>query len=110
MLREVQLNIRVEKVDTYEGMTVKTLFNSSVTEIFMDKKMVAKHGFKLQKLNRPVTVRNVNGTNNSGGAIIHQVEVNVYCKSHVERMRMDIYWGELTLYQIYHDCKCITLR
>ena len=35
-------------------------------------------------------VRNVNGTNNSGGAITHQVEANVYYKGHVERMRMDV--------------------
>jgi len=32
----------------------------------------------------------VDGTNNSGGAITHQVEVNIYYKSHVERMRMDV--------------------
>ena len=35
-------------------------------------------------------VRNVNGTNNSGGAITHQVEVNVYYKGYVKRMRMDM--------------------
>jgi len=61
-----------------------------VTGMFMNKKMAAKHGFRLQKLERPVAVRNVDGTNNSGEAITHQVEVNVYYKSHVERMRMDV--------------------
>jgi len=35
-------------------------------------------------------VRNIDSTNSSGGAIIHQVEVNVYYKSHVERMRIDV--------------------
>jgi len=35
-------------------------------------------------------VRNVDGTNNSGGAITHQVEVNIYYKGHIERIRMDI--------------------
>jgi len=35
--------------------------------------MVVKHGFRLQKLERPVVVRNVDRTNNSGEAIIHQV-------------------------------------
>ena len=71
-------------------MTVKALLDSSTTGMFMDKKMTAKHGFKLQKLDRPVTVRNVDGTNNSGRAITHQVEVNVYYKSHVDRMRIDV--------------------
>jgi len=91
MLREIWLNIGVEKVDTHEGITVKALLDSSVTGMFMDKKMAAKHGFRLQKLERPVVVRNIDGMNNSRGAIIHQVEVNVYYKSHVERIRMNVY-------------------
>jgi len=90
MLREVWLNIGVEKVDTHEGIMVKALLDSGTTEMFMDKKIAAKHRFRLQKLERPVAVRNVNGTNNSGGAITYQVEVNVYYKSHIERIRMDV--------------------
>jgi len=35
-------------------------------------------------------VRNVDGINNSGRAIIHQVKVNMYYKNHVKRMRIDI--------------------
>jgi len=69
---------------------VKALLDSGITGIFMDKKMAAKHGFRLQKLERPVAVRNIDGTNNSKGAITHQVEVNMYYKSYVERIRMDI--------------------
>jgi len=90
MLGKVWLNIGVEKVDTHEGITVKALLDSGVTGMFMNKKMVAKYGFRLQKLERPVVVRNVDRTNNNGGAITHQVKVNMYYKSHVERMRIDI--------------------
>jgi len=72
MLREVWLNIRVKKLDTHEGITVKVLLDSGATGMFMDKRMVARHGFKLQKLERPITVRNVDRTNNSRGAITHQ--------------------------------------
>jgi len=64
--------------------------DSSVTEIFIDRKIVAKHKFRLQKLERPIIVRNIDGTNNSGGAITYQVEVNIYYKSHVERIRMNM--------------------
>ena len=77
-------------MDIYEGIMVKALLDSGVTEMFINKKMAAKHGFRLQKLKRPVAVRNVDGTNNSGGAITYQVKVNVYYKSHVERMRIDV--------------------
>ena len=74
----------------HEGITVKALLDSGVTGMFMDRKIAAKYGIRLQKLERPVVVRNVDGMNNSTGAIMHQVEVNVYYKNHVERMRMDI--------------------
>ena len=77
-------------MDTHEGIMVKALLDSSVTGMFMDKKMAAKHRFRLQKLERPVAVRNIDGTDNSGGAITHQVEVDVYYKSYVERMRMGV--------------------
>ena len=46
-------------------------------------------GNRAVPLQRPIMVRNVDGTNNSGGAITHQVEINVYYKDHVERIRMD---------------------
>jgi len=90
MLREVWMSIGVEKLDMHEGITVKALLDSGATGMFMDKRMVARHGFKLQKLERLIMVRNVDGTNNSEGAITHQVECNVYYKGYVERMRMDI--------------------
>ena len=85
------MNIGVEKVDTHKGITVKVLLDSGMTGMFKDKKIAAKHRFRLQKLERPVTVRNVDGINNSGGAITHQVKVNVYYKNHIGRMRMDVF-------------------
>jgi len=96
ILREVWMSIRVEKLDMHKGITVKALLDSGATRMFMDKRIVARHGFKLQKLERPIMVRNMNGTNNSREAITHQVECNVYYKGHVERMRMDVYDLEKT--------------
>jgi len=84
------MSIGVEKLNTHEGITVKVLLDSSATGMFMNKRMVARHGFKLQKLDRLIMVKNMDGTNNSRGAIIHQVECNVYYKGHVERMRIDV--------------------
>jgi len=80
----------MKKIDTHEGIVVKALLDSSAMEMFIDKKMAAKHGFRLQKLKRLIAVRNVDGTNNSERAIMYQVECNVYYKGHVERMRMDV--------------------
>jgi len=91
MLREVWLNIRIEKINTHEGVAVKALLNSGATGMFMDKRTAAKHGFMLKKLEKSIMVRNVDGMDNSRRAITHQVEANVYYKGYVERMRMDVY-------------------
>jgi len=47
MLREIWLNIGVKKVDIHKGVTVKALLDSSITEIFMDRKIAAKYRFRL---------------------------------------------------------------
>ena len=70
MLREIWLNIGVEKIDMHKRVTIKALLDSGMTGMFMDKKIAVKQRFKLQKLERPIIVRNVNGTNNSGEAIV----------------------------------------
>jgi len=80
----------VEKIDMHEGIMIKALLDSGATGMFMDKQTVAKHRFKLQKLKRAIAVRNVDSTNNSEGAIMHQVKCNVYYKGHMERIRMDM--------------------
>ena len=65
------MNIGVEKVNTYKDVTVKALLDSGIIGMFMNKKIAARHGFRLQKLERLVIVRNVNGINNSERAITY---------------------------------------
>jgi len=91
ILREVWISIGVEKLDMYKGITIKVLLDSGATGMFINKRMAARHRFKLQKLERLIIVRNIDRTNNSRGAIMHQVECNVYYKGHIERIRIDVY-------------------
>ena len=60
------MNIGIEKIDTHKGVVVKALLDSGATGMFMDKRTVAKHGFMLKKLEKPIIVRNIDGTDNSG--------------------------------------------
>jgi len=90
LLKKVWLDIGIERMDTHEEVTIKVLLDSSTIGMFMDKKTAVKHGFRLQKLERPVRVKNVDGMYNSGGAIMYQIEVKVYYKSYVERIRIDV--------------------
>jgi len=43
-------------LSTHEGITIKALLDSSATGMFMDRRMAAKHSFRLQKLKRPIAV------------------------------------------------------
>ena len=47
MLREVWLNIGVEKIDMHEGIVIKALLDSGAMGMFMDRQTAARHGFKL---------------------------------------------------------------
>jgi len=44
----------------------------------------------MEKLKKPLLVRNVDGMINAEGAITYQVEYNMFFKGHVERTRIDI--------------------
>ena len=89
-LQEVWMQIGIEKIDTHEGILVKVLLDSGATGLFMSKRCAERGGFKLIKLEKLILVRNVDGMGNSGGVILHEIEVNVCFKGHVERVRMDV--------------------
>ena len=44
----------------------------------------------MKKLERPIQVRNVDGSFNKEGPIENMVEVNIYYKGHVERTEIDV--------------------
>jgi len=63
---------------------VKALLDSGATGLFMSKGLAERQGFKLEKLNKPIKVRNVDGSDNKGGSITYEVEVNLYYRAHIE--------------------------
>jgi len=90
LLREVWMRVGLEKLESHEGIVVKALLDSGATGLFIDTTFAREKGFKIEKLKNPLLVRNVDGTVNAGGAIMHQVEYNMFFKGHMERARMDI--------------------
>jgi len=65
------LKIGLKKLESYEGIAVKALLDSGATGLFMDTTFAKKKGFKMEKLKKPLLVRNVDGTANVGEAITH---------------------------------------
>jgi len=60
------MDIGVEELESYEEITIRTLLDSGATGMFVNKKFVEKHGFKLEKLEIPIRVTNTDGINNKG--------------------------------------------
>jgi len=65
------MRVGLEKLESYEGIAVKALLDSGATGLFMDTTFAREKGFKMEKLKNPLLVRNVDGTVNVGGAIMH---------------------------------------
>jgi len=65
-------------------VSVRALLDSGAMGLFMSKRLAEKQGFRLEKLNKPIKVRNVNGSGNKGGLITHEVKVNLYYRGHIE--------------------------
>jgi len=94
MLREVTVKIGLERIDTQEGITVEALLDSSATGLVMSLEFARKQGFKLKKLERPIQVRNVDGSFNKERPIENTVEVNIYYQGHRERTEIDVIRGQ----------------
>ena len=63
----------------------------------MSKEFTKKHRFRRTKLERPIYVRNMDGTLNYVGPIVDTVEVKIFFKGHKERTSIDVIeeqkWG-----------------
>ena len=94
MLREVMVKIGLERVDIQEGIIVEALLNSGATGLVISSEFAKKQGFKLKKLERPMNMRNVDGSLNKEGPIEHTVEVNIYYQKHRERTEIDVIRGQ----------------
>ena len=93
-MREVIIKIGLERLDMQEGIIVEALLDSRITGLVISSEFARKQGFKLKKLERPIQVRNVDGSFNKEGPIENTVEVNVYYKGYVERTEIDVIGGQ----------------
>ena len=69
---------------------MEALLNSGATGLIISLEFARKQRFKLKKLERPMHVRNIDGSLNKEGSIEHTVEVNIYYQGYRERMEIDV--------------------
>jgi len=73
ILRKVTVKIGLERINTQKGITVETLLDSGAMGLVMSSEFARKQGFKLKKLERPMQVRNMDGSFNKEGPIENMV-------------------------------------
>ena len=88
------MKIRLERIDMQKGITVEALLDSGATGLVISSEFSRKQGFKLKKLERPMQVRNVDGSFNKEELIENTVEVNIYYQGHRERTEIDVIGGQ----------------
>ena len=79
------MKIGSEKIDTQEGIMVEILLDSGAMGLVMSLEFARRQEFKLKKLERPIHMRNMDGSLNKKGPIEYTVEVNIYYQGHRER-------------------------
>ena len=73
---------------------VEALLDSGATKLVISSEFARKQRFKLKKIERPIYVRNVDGTFNKKGPIENTIEVNIYYQGHRRRTEIDVIRGQ----------------
>jgi len=94
LLREVTVKIGLKQEEEEEGVVTEAVLDSGATGLVMSEEFTRKHKFRRMKLERPVYVRNVDGTLNYAGPIVDTVEVEIFFKRHKERTLIDVIGGQ----------------
>jgi len=94
-LREVVVKIELkQEEEEEEGIVTEALLDSGTTGLVISEEFVRKYRFKRTKLERPIYVRNVDGTLNYMEPIKDTVEVEIFFKGHKERTLIDVIGGQ----------------
>ena len=90
MLRKAMVKIGLKQEEEEEGVVTEALLDSGVTGLVMSEEFARRYKFRRTKLERPIYIRNVDGTLNYAGPIVDTVELEIFFKGHKERMLIDV--------------------
>jgi len=84
------VKIGLKRINKQEGIMVEALLDSGIMGLVMNSEFTRKQGFKLKKLERPMHIRNMDGSLNKKGPIEYTVEVNIYYQRHRKRTEINV--------------------
>ena len=85
-LQELSIWVHLEALSTGKGATTKALVDSGCTNCFMDLEWARKMGLEPSPLLTPITMYNVDGTQNRDGKIRYGIDLLVKVGDHQERI------------------------
>ena len=94
MLREMTVKIGLKQEEEEEEVVTEALLDSGATGLVMSEEFARKHKFRRTKLERPIYMRNVDGTLNYAELIVNTVEVEIFFKGHKEWTSIDVIGGQ----------------
>ena len=69
---------------------VEALLDSGAIGLIMSSEFARKQRFKLKKLERPMYIRNMDGSLNKERPIEYMVKINIYYQGHMEKTEIDV--------------------
>jgi len=60
------MKVGLEKLENHKGVAVRALLDSRAIGLFMNMTFAREKGFKIEKLKKPLLVRNIDGMVNAG--------------------------------------------
>ena len=88
------VKIRLKQEEEEEGVVTEALLDSGATGLVISEEFARRYKFRRTKLERPVYVRNMDGTLNYVGPIVDIVEVEIFFKEYKKRTLIDIIGGQ----------------
>ena len=73
---------------------VEVLLDSGAIGLLISSEFTRNQRFKLKKIDKPIYMRNVDGSFNKEKPIKHMVEVNIYYQGHRERTEIYVIRGQ----------------
>ena len=90
VLRKVTVKTGLKQEEEEEGIITEVLLDSGAMGLVISEKFARRHKFKRMRLERPVYMRNVDGTLNYAGLIVDTVEVEIFFRGHKEKTSIDV--------------------
>ena len=94
LLREVIVKIGLKQEDGKNGITIKALLDSGVTELVISSDFTRKNKFKKKKLKKLIYMRIVDSIFNHEEPIKHIVKVELFYRRYKEKMEIDVIRGQ----------------